>query len=239
MAVDRPTARRSRNRVLSSLNDADTALLAADFSEVSIKTGQVLSEAGDIIQHIYFPHEGMVSLVAVMADGRGIETATVGSEGVISATSGFEKRVSFTRAVVQAPLIASRISSAQFRVALKQSPRIRNLIAAYNELLLTQVQQTAACNALHAIEARLARWLLQARDRVDTDVLPLTQEFLSEMLGVRRTTVNLIAAQLEHAGAIKRHHGRITITDRRGLEKMSCECYAILRKQSREALTSE
>jgi CRP-like cAMP-binding protein len=232
------TAARRRNRILSSLDEKDIAVFAPELSEVTIELGKVLSEAGDPIQQVYFPHEGMISLLAVMTDGRGIETATVGSEGVVGAMSGFGMHISFTRAVVQAPLVASRISAKAFRAALTQSSTIRNLMAAYNEVLLAQVQQTAACNALHAIEARLARWLLQTRDRVDSDVLPLTQEFLSQMLGVRRTTVNLVARQLEHAGTIQRRRGRIVITDRAGLEEVACECYGIVRDQLREALPS-
>jgi CRP-like cAMP-binding protein len=107
----------------------------------------------------------------------------------------------------------------------------------YNELLLAQIQQTAACNALHATESRLARWLLQTRDRIDSDVLPLTQEFLSQMLGVRRTTVTLVARQLEQAGVIKNRRGRIIVMDRKGLEDVACECYAIVRDQMNIALS--
>ena len=178
----------------------------------------------------------MISLLAVMSDGQGIETATVGSEGVVGAMCGFGIRRGFTRAVVQAPLVASRISSVQFHTAVQKSEGIRNLMASYNERLLAQVQQTAACNALHAMESRLARWLLQTRDRIDSDVLPLTQEFLSQMLGVRRTTVTLVARQLGQAGVIQNRRGRIVIIDRKGLEDVACECYAIVRDQMNATL---
>jgi CRP-like cAMP-binding protein len=178
----------------------------------------------------------MVSLLAIMSDGQGIETATVGSEGVVGAMSGFGASRGFTRAVVQAPLVASRISSLQFQAAVQKSETLRNLMASYSEALLAQVQQTAACNALHAMESRLARWLLQTRDRIDTDVLPLTQDFLSQMLGVRRTTVTLVARQLEQAGLIQNRRGRIVIIDREGLEDVACECYAIIRDQMNGAL---
>jgi CRP-like cAMP-binding protein len=127
--------------------------------------------------------------------------------------------------------VASRISSLQFQVAVQKSETLRNLMASYSEALLAQIQQTAACNALHAMESRLARWLLQTRDRIDTDVLPLTQEFLSQMLGVRRTTVTLMARQLEQAGLIQNRRGRIVIIDREGLKDVACECYAIIRDQ--------
>ncbi len=135
--------------------------------------------------------------------------------------SGFGIRRGFTRAVVQAPLVASRISCTQFQAAVQQSEALKNLIVSYNEVLLAQIQQTAACNALHPTECRLARWLLQTRDRIDTDVLPLTQEFLSQML--------------EQAGLIQTRRGRIVVLDRKGLEDVACECYAKA-KQSPEVV---
>ena len=225
-----------RNRLLAALTSADHSLLAPHLKELSLKLGSLIQEAGEPVEQIYFPHQGMISLLAMMSDGQGIETATVGSEGVVGAMSGFGARRGFTRAVVQAPLVASRISSVQFQAAVQKSETLRNLMASYSEALLAQVQQTAACNALHAMESRLARWLLQTRDRIDTDVLPLTQEFLSQMLGVRRTTVTLVARQLEQAGVIQNRRGRIVIIDREGLKDVACECYGIIRDQMSAAL---
>jgi CRP-like cAMP-binding protein len=172
-----------RNRLLAALTSEDHSLLAPHLNELSLELGSLLQEAGEPVEFVYFPHEGMISLLAVMADGQGIETATVGSEGVVGAMSGFRVRQGFTRAVVQAPLVASCISIVHFHAALQKSDALRNLIASYNEVLLAQVQQTAACNALHPMECRLARWLLQTRDRIDTDVLPLTQEFFRKCWG--------------------------------------------------------
>ncbi|MGH6837786.1 MAG: Crp/Fnr family transcriptional regulator [Methylocella sp.] len=220
-----------QNRLLAALSPPDHSLLAPHLKELSFELGLLLQEAGEPVQHIYFPQQGMISLLAVMSDGQGIETATVGNEGVIGAMSGFSARRGFTRAVVQAPLVAARISRGEFHAAVQQSEGIRNLMASYNEVLLAQVQQTAACNALHSSESRLARWLLQTRDRIDTDVLPLTQEFLSQMLGVQRTTVTLVAGQLEQMGVIQNRRGRIVIVDRKELENVACECYAIIRDQ--------
>ena len=203
---------------------------------MSFELGLLLQEPDKPTEFVYFPHQGMISLLAVMSDGQGIETATVGSEGVVGAMSGFGIRRGFTRAVVQAPLVASRISCAHFQAAVQKSDALKHLIVSYNELLLAQIQQTAACNALHPTETRLARWLLQTRDRIDSDVLPLTQEFLSQMLGVRRTTVTLVARQLERAGLIQTRRGRIIVMDRKGLEDVACECYAIVRDQISAAL---
>ncbi len=228
--------RQRRNRLLSALTSEDHSLLAPHMREVSLELGSLLHEPGEPVEHIYFPHQGMVSLLAVMSDGQGIETATVGSEGVVGAMSGFGARRGFTRAVVQAPLVASRISSLHFQAAIQKSVGIRKLMASYSEELLAQVQQTAACNALHPAESRLARWLLQTRDRIDTDVLPLTQEFLSQMLAVRRTTVTLVARKLEQAGFIQHRGGRIVIIDHEGLKGVACECYGIIHDQLSAAL---
>ena len=149
---------------------------------------------------------------------------------------GFGIRLGLTRAVVQAPVVACRISCLHFHAAVQSSEPLRNLMASYNEALLAQVQQTAACNALHPMEGRLARWLLQTQDRIDSDVLPLTQEFLSQMLGVNRTTVTLVARQLERVGLIQNRRGRVIVLDRQGLEEVACECYALVRKRMRAVL---
>jgi CRP-like cAMP-binding protein len=226
-----------RNRLIAALSSSDQSLLDPHLETIAIKQGTLLQEAGERIDQVYFPLEGMISLLAVMSDGQAIETATVGNEGVVGAMSGFGTRIGFTRAVVQAPLITSRISSREFRIAVQASVSLRDLMVAYNEVLLAQVQQTAACNALHPMEARLARWLLQTRDRTDSDTLPLTQDFLSEMLGVQRTTVNLVIKQLEDAAVIVHRRGRIEITDRKGLKDMACECYGIVRTQLTAALS--
>ena len=231
MATDHD-GRKRRNRLLGALSAADFALLAPHLREIEFDLGSLLQEAGEIVEHVYFPLSGMVSLLAVMADGESIETATVGREGVVGAMSGFGPRRSVPRAVVQTvPMAIARISTLRFRTALLQSVALRNQVVSYNEVLLAQVQQTAACNALHSIEARIARWLLQTRDRTERDELPLTQEFLGQMLGVRRTTVNQVARQLESAGLIRQQRGMVVIADRAGLEAVACECYAVLRDQ--------
>jgi CRP-like cAMP-binding protein len=234
--ANRSAAPAGRNRLIAALSSADRSLLDPHLETVTLEQGTLLQRASAPIEQVYFPHEGMISLLAVMSDGQAIETATVGNEGAVGAMSGFGTRLSFTRAVVQAPVIASRISSAEFRIAIQASVTLRNLMVAYNEVLLAQVQQTAACNALHTMEARLARWLLQTRDRTESDTLPLTQEFLSEMLGVQRTTVNSVVKKLEDAGVILHRRGRIEIADRKGLEAAACECYRIVRGQLSAAL---
>src|SRR5262249_44194506 len=163
--------------------------LAPHLRAITLERGVMLHDVGEEIEDVYFPHTGMVSLVAVMQSGATVETAAMGRSGVIGASAGLGARSTATRAIVQLPGTAARLSADQFRAVANQSLSIRNLIVRYNDLLLAQIQQSVACNALHALEARLCHWLLKAHDCVDGNSIPLTQEFLGHMLGVRRTTV--------------------------------------------------
>lgn len=155
----------------------------------------------------------------------------MGYEGAVGSLAGLGPRRSHTRAVVQVTGTASRIAAVRFRKAAEESEAIHSIIVRYGEMLLIQVQQTAACNALHEVEARLSRWLLQARDRLESNIIKLTHEFLSQMLGVRRTTVTVVANSLQRAKLIRYHRGQIEIVDRPGLEARACECYEAIRRQ--------
>lgn len=217
------------NRFLATLPPHDFALLAPHLRMIALERGVMLHDVGEEIEHVYFPHAGMVSLVAVMQSGATVETATIGRSGVIGASAGLGARWTFGRAVVQLPGTAAWISGARFHAAANQSQAIRDLVVRYNDLLLAQVQQSVACNALHALEARLCRWLLQTHDCIDGDTIPLTQEFLGQMLGVRRTTVTISARLLQSANLIRYRRGLIHIVDRKALEDLSCECYAAVR----------
>jgi CRP-like cAMP-binding protein len=203
-------------------------MLAPHLTTATFSQNMVLLETGDEVDQIYFPHNGMLSLLAVMRDGKAIETATVGREGVVGAMAGLGLYKSMVRVVVQLPMTASRISSPHFRKAVAGSEPLRNLCIHYNEVLLTQARVTAACNALHPVEARFARWLLQSADRAGSDVVGLTQELLAEMLGVRRTSVTEVAGKLQADGIISYSRGVIKIIDRPALERVSCECYQTL-----------
>jgi CRP-like cAMP-binding protein len=225
-----------QNRLLSALHEDACALLSPYLKEYALDQGVVLQEQGERIEYVYFPRSGMISLLAVMRAGDAIEVATVGREGAVGAISGLGLRIAFTRAAVQMPGVALRLPTARFQAATEESPAIRDVVIRYNELLLVQVQQAAACNALHDVEQRLCRWLLQTRDLTDTDVIPYTQEFLAQILGVRRTTVSQIARSLQKAGAIRYRRGRIEISDRKRLEQSACECYAIVRRQTESYL---
>jgi CRP-like cAMP-binding protein len=220
-----------RNHLLASLPPADLALLTPHLKDIVLTQGDVLQEQGETISEVYFPHDGIISLLAVMQQGDAIETATVGREGAVGSLTGLGPNWSHTRAEVQVAGTASRIGAQRFRKAAESSYAIREIVVRYGEMLLIQVQQTAACNALHDVEERLSRWLLQARDRVDGNIIRLTHEFLSQMLGVRRPTVTVVARMLQDAGLIRYHRGHIEIIDRPGLEARACECYDMIRRR--------
>jgi CRP-like cAMP-binding protein len=220
------------NKLLASLPRDHFDRLAPYLSTVSLPQGLVLYEAGDEVDQVYFPHYGMLSLLAVLRDGKAIETATVGREGVVGAMAGLGLYKSLVRVVVQMPLALSKVPATHFRTVAGGSDVIRNLCVRYNEVLLSQARVTAACNALHPIEARFCRWLLQSADRAAGDTVPLTQEFLAEMLGVRRTSVTEVASKVQNAGVITYSRGVIKILDRDALARMSCECYETLLDQS-------
>ena len=218
------------NSFLAALRPEDLSLLTPHLRSVSLERGVILQEAGDEIEHVYFPHSGMVSLVAVMQSGATVETVTVGRCGVVGAAAGLGSRHSFGRAVVQLPGAAARIPVAQFRAATRESDAIHDLVVRCNDLLVSQIQQSVACNALHGLEARLCRWLLQTHDCVDGDSIPLTQEFLAQMLGVRRTTVTIAARLLQSTGLIRYRRGLIQVVNRAALEKAACECHATVQQ---------
>jgi len=223
-----------RNRLLASLSASDYSLLESGLQTATYKQGVVLQEPGQPIDKIYFPQDGMISLLVVTQDGGGIEAATIGYEGAVGVHRGLGERRAFTRAVMQLAGTISLIPADAFERATSRSERIQGIIANYTEVLWVEAQQIAACNAVHDAEARLARWLLQTQDRIRprTPTIALTQEFLSQMLGVRRTTVTLVARALQTAGLIRYRRGRIDIIDRPGLEEAACECYSVIRHET-------
>lgn len=225
-----------QNRLLAALRPPEMALLHPHLRDVPLVQGAMLQDKGERIDRVFFPQSGMISLLAVMQPGNAIETATVGREGAVGAMSGLGPRHAFTRAVVQMPGLASQISTGRFQAIVAQSAAIRDIVVNYNEVLLAQVQQSAACNALHDAEARFCRWLLQSCDRSDSDIVPITQEFLAQMLGVRRTTVTLVAQSLQDAGMLRYRRGRIEIIDRAALEARACECYEVVRRETDQYL---
>ena len=217
------------NKLLSALPRRQLDLLVPHLSTKEFAQGVVLLETGEEFDHVYFPHSGMLSLLVVMNDGKAIETATVGREGAVGAMAGLGLYKSSVRVVVQLPMAVTMITASQFRKAVEKSDEVRDLCIHYNEVLLLQARVTAACNALHPVESRFCRWLLQSADRAESDTVQLTQEFLAEMLGVRRTSVTDVASNIQKLGAITYSRGVIQIVDRMALEGLSCECYETLR----------
>ena len=218
-----------QNKVLSQVSAADRPLLEECLTPFAAKIGNILYEADDVVDYVYFPITGMVSILTVMNDGTAVETATVGDEGAIGALAAVGSRTSHGRAAIQFDLTALRLKTQHFLQLYSDSDSFRKAVNIANDLLVGQFQQTAACNALHHIEARLARWLLQADDRAAHSApMNLTQEYMAETLAVQRTTVNEVANTLRNEGLISYSRGKIAVLDRAGLERRACECYAAL-----------
>lgn len=219
-----------RNQLLRSLPPADLDLLAPHLKDVSLHQSEILVEPGAPFEYVYFPHTAIISLLAVMRDGQTVETATVGRAGAVGSVAGFGPWRAFARVVVQMPGTAARIPSSRFRAAIRHSDHLTTVVLRCAQSVVVQIMQTAACNALHNVEQRLCRWLLLTQDASDTNVIPLTQELLAQMLGVRRTSVTVAAAKLQALGVIRyNQRGRIEIVDRKALERAACECYEDLR----------
>jgi CRP-like cAMP-binding protein len=218
------------NRLLAALAPEDRAAVEAHLEIIDLARGRVLYESRDTIRHAYFPHTSVISLLAVLEDGGSAEVALFGCEGVLGVASSIVTRESFGRYIVQLPGTASRIAMDRMQEVLDARPAVRELLRRYGEALLQQTFQTVACNALHSVEARCCRWILSMHDRMNEDTLPLTHEFLAEMLGVQRSTVSLVTRTLQTAGLISQSRGVIAVTDRAGLEETACECYGTIRR---------
>jgi|SRR5215470_2754411 len=220
------------NRLLAELSHQDFEPLGAHLRPFALKHGATVQEQGAQVETVYFPVNGIISLVNVMASGDAVETAMIGREGAIGLFAALGRWRAFARAIVQAPGIAMAMPAAQFQEAALRSEPIRQLVLRYKENLLGQVAQTAACNALHSLEARLSRWILQMSDRAEGAPMAVTQDCISQMLGARRTTVTLLAGRLQEHGLIQYRRGRIAVVDRTGLEATACECYHVMRRRS-------
>jgi CRP-like cAMP-binding protein len=218
-----------RNRLLLALPSSNLKRLMPELEHIPCQRGQVLMNADSSLDHIFFPDSGVVSVVAVYADGNIIEMATIGREGCSDVQAIFGAKTSSVQLLVQIPGSAAKISRAAFTRAMASMPSFRSLMYAYVQAFLEQVMVSVACNGAHSLKQRLARWLLMMRDRCDDDALPITQSLLAEMLGVQRPTVTNAARELERAGLIVRGRRQVTILDRQGLIEASCECYQLVR----------
>jgi CRP-like cAMP-binding protein len=218
-----------RNRLLLALPSANLKRLMPDLEYIRCEREQVLMDADSPLDHVFFPDSGVVSVVAVYADGSIIEMATIGREGCSAMQAVFGAKSSSVRLLVQIPGDAAKMSRAAFAQAMESMPAFRSLMYAYIQAFLEQVMVSVACNGAHSLKQRLARWLLMMRDRGDDDALQITQSLLAEMLGVQRPSITNAARELEHAGLIARGRRQVTILDRPGLVAASCECYQLVR----------
>ena len=220
----------AHNRMLATLDAEDRQLLAQRLVPITLEKGALLYDPGDMIDTVYFPDDCVISLMTLMESGAAIESATIGREGALGLMSAVSPRQSLSRAIVQVAGRAHKISAPHMPRAWEQSAQIRDLVDRHNEALFAHAIQSVACNALHSVEARFCRWLLSCRDRIDTNTVSLTQEFLADMLGVQRTTVTVVARALQASGLIRYRRGVVDILDRAGLEAIACECYGAVRR---------
>jgi CRP-like cAMP-binding protein len=224
------------NALLSHLSPETIAVLSRHLEPVRFDIKLVLHEPQQRMQYAYFPEAGMVSVVSIMDDGRSIEVGTVGREGMTGASILLcADRIPY-QYYVQIAGNGYRIKAALLKVEADQNSEIRTLLFRYQAAFLTQTMQAAACNGLHNIQQRCCRWILMSQDRVDSETVPLTHEFLGLMLGVRRASVSDVLKPLQARGWIRSQRGEIAILDRKGLESGSCECYGLITKQYSELL---
>ncbi|KWV54888.1 Crp/Fnr family transcriptional regulator [Bradyrhizobium macuxiense] len=233
-AVPRPP-----NRLLQALPAAELEQLHPLLETVELTKEATLANAGAPVQRIYLPHGGIVSMMVNLSDGQSVEIATIGRDGIIGASAALHGRPLLADAIVVVPGTASVLRAEDFREAADRSAAFRTLIALYEQALIAQTQQSVACNVSHPVEARLSRWLLRARDLCGSEALPLTQEMLAQMIGVRRNAVSIVAHGFQQAGILRYSRGHIEITDIDGLRKSACECYGTVKAYAAQWVGSE
>jgi CRP-like cAMP-binding protein len=215
----------SQNFILNALPQNIFAAAEPHFQTIDLKFGMIVAEAGQPVERVYFPHTGVISLVVEMAVGDMIETAMVGRDGVVNGASSLDGNVSLNKGIVQITGTATVVTSHALRKLANEFEPLRARLIGHEQVLFAQAQQSAGCNASHTVEARMCKWLLRIRDLTGSDEMNLTQEFLAQMLGVRRTSVSLVAGTLQKAGLIKYRRGHIKLLDVAELEQSACECY--------------
>jgi len=220
------------NHVLRALPAPERERLYPHLRLVPMPLGMVLYESGVRLRHIYFPTDCIVSLLYVLEDGNSAEIAIVGKEGAVGVSLFMGGETTPSRAVVQSPGFAFRLSGARLKQEFARHGQMLNLLLRYTQSLITQMAQTAVCNRYHALDQQLCRWLLLSLDRLETNELKMTQELIASMLGVRREGVTEAAGRLQKQGVIRYSRGKITVLDRPKLEQLSCECYAVVKKES-------
>jgi CRP-like cAMP-binding protein len=220
-----------QNRLLAALPDAEWLRWQPRLEHVDMPLGQVLCESGDKMAYVYFPTTSIVSLLYVMEDGASAEIAVVGHEGIVGVSLFMGGESTPSRALVQSAGKGFRLKADLMLQEFDRAGPALHLLLRYTQALITQMAQTAVCNRHHSLDQQLCRWLLLSLDRLNSNELVMTQELIANMLGVRREGVTEAACHLQHAGLIEYHRGHITVLDREGLEKRTCECYAVVKKE--------
>lgn len=228
--VNNDAATHRANRLLAAITAEDFERLARHMRVVQLQDQDILAEAGEEIDHAYFPHSGLICSIAVMQESGLAETASIGAEGIVGFEGVLGSSTTTNRILVQASGTATKIPTRHVRAAMEQSSAFRAVIFRYIRALHVQLAQSVACNGLHSVEERFARWLLTAHDRARQDTFEITQELLADLLGVHRPSVTIAARTMRLAGLIRYSRGVVTVTDRRGLEDVSCECYGVVRR---------
>jgi CRP-like cAMP-binding protein len=226
------------NRILAALPPEEYSRMLPDLTPVHLPQDRLLWNAGDRISHAFFLMGGMVSLLSTTEGGSTVEVGMIGSEGMAGVSAILRFNVIPYTVVVQLPASAMRIRIDTLRREFARGGRLQDLLLRYTHTLLTQITQSACCNRFHTAEERLCRWLLTSSDRSRSDTLPLTQEFLAQMIGVPRTSVTAVAVKLQHLGLIAYRRGKIKLLDRRGLETFSCECHRVIGEGIRRYLAA-
>jgi CRP-like cAMP-binding protein len=218
----------SKNRLLARLGVSNIDRFRPYLVVTELRHGEVLADTHESVNKVYFPHEGIISCVVDLKNGEGIETGMIGADGAFGTMQALDDKVSLNRVVIHVPGTASIIEGGRLGEATAAVPELRALLIKYEQFFLAQVQQTAACNAMHNIHQRTCRWLLRMHDLAGVD-LPLTQEFLAQMMGVRRTSVTEIAGELQKAGLITYRRGHVHINTIERIRQHACECHETLR----------
>ena len=219
------------NQLLGAFEPAARNRLAKHLKPITLKLGTEVCQAGGALEHVYFPQGCVLSLLTVMENGSAIECANIGREGAFGLFAAMYSRVSFNQCVVQLEGPALRCPIEPLHAEFQISEHIRDLFVSYSETLLSQVMQSVACNSMHTVEERVCRWLLMMHDRADGETLTYTHEFLARILSANRSSITLAAQALQNAGLISYRRGLMQVRDRAGLERASCECYAIVKER--------
>jgi CRP-like cAMP-binding protein len=222
---------RPANQILSALPHEEFERLRPKLREVTFKLGDVIYAPEEPIEAVYFINSGIVSWLAALENGNTVEAAVIGSEGLAGVSVLLGAQSTPNQALTQAEVSALQISSKDLTTEFRKNGELNRIVLRFVHSMFTQVAQTAACNRLHTLDQRLARWLLMTHDRTDGDAFPVTQDFLSHMLGVRRAGVSVAATSLRQMGLIEYRRGNIHVLDRKGLEALSCECYGIVKQE--------